>query len=181
MKPCFLPPHPPKATHPATLSMVQQKIKHDLFYGHVLAVGSFTSSPFRSGIPFIPLRFILYTILHYIPPTFISPTSAPHSKSNSFSAFRKAITQAFRVMAFAYPSPHWLLCFVKLQKPPTLLSKLLMPLQATNPVCSIPFSHCICSCPTARLKAVCFIFSCEVFTPADPRKTSPFQLKFNSD
>jgi hypothetical protein len=75
-----------------------------LFYGHVLAVGSFTSSPFRSGVPFIPLRFILYTILHYIPPTFISPTSAPHSKSNSFSAFRKAITQAFRVMAFAYPS-----------------------------------------------------------------------------
>ncbi len=102
MKPCFLPPHPPRATHPATLSMVQQKIKHDLFYGHVLAVGSFTSSPFRSGVPFFPLRFILYTILHYIPPTFISPTSAPHSKSNSLSAFRKAITQAFRVMAFAY-------------------------------------------------------------------------------
>ena len=110
----------------------------------MLAVGSFTSSPFRSGVPFFPLRFILYTILHYIPPTFISPTSAPHSKSNSFSAFRKAITQAFRVMAFAYPSPRWLLCFDKLQKPPTLLSKMLMPLQATNPVCSIPFSHCIC-------------------------------------
>jgi len=144
MKPCFLPPHPPRATHPSTLLMVQQKIKHALFNGHVLAVGSFTSSPFRSGVPFIPLRFILYTILHYIPPTFISPTSAPHSKSNSFSAFRKAITQAFRVMAFAYPSTRWLLCFDKLQKPPTLLSKLLMPLQATNPVCSIPFSHCIC-------------------------------------
>jgi hypothetical protein len=91
-----------------------------LFYGHVLAVGSFTSSPFRSGVSFFPLRFILYTILHYIPPTFISPTSAPHSKSNSFSAFRKAITQAFRVMAFAYPSLQWLLCFEKLQKPPTL-------------------------------------------------------------
>jgi hypothetical protein len=116
-----------------------------LFYGHVLAVGSFTSSPFRSGVTFIPLRFILYTILHYIPPTFISPTSAPHSKSNSFSAFRKANTQALRVMAFAYPSLQWLLFFEKLQKPPTLLSKLLMPLQATNPVCSIPFSHCICS------------------------------------
>ena len=112
---------------------------------------------------------------------FISPTSAPHSKSNSFSAFRKAITQAFRVMAFAYPSLQWLLFFDKLQKPPTLLSKLLMPLQATNPVCSITFSHCICSWPTARLKAVCFIFSCEVFTPADPRKTFRFQLKFNSD
>ncbi len=145
MKPCFLPPHPPRATHPSTLSMVQQKIKHDLFNGHVLAVGSFTSSPLRSGVPFIPLRFILYTILHCIPPTFISPTSAPHSKSNSFSAFRKAITQAFRVMAFAYPTLQWLLVFDKLQKPPTLLSKLLMPLQATNPVCSIPFSHCICS------------------------------------
>ena len=82
----------------------------------MLAVGSFTSSPFRSGVPFIPLRFILYTILHYIPPTFISPTSAPHSKSNSFSAFRKAITQAFRVMAFAYPSLQWLLFFLKVTK-----------------------------------------------------------------
>ena len=102
MKPCFLPPHPPRATHPSTLSMVQQKIKHDLFYGHVLAVGSFTSSPFRSGVPFIPLRFILYTILHYIPPTFISPTSAPHSKSNPFFTFHKAYSQAFRVMAYRY-------------------------------------------------------------------------------
>ena len=108
-----------------------EKIKHDLFYGHVLAVSSFSSSPFRSGVPFIPLRFILYTILHFIPPTFISLTSAPHSKSNSLSAFRKAITQAFRVMAFAYPLLQWLLFFEKLQKPPTLLSKLLMPLQAT--------------------------------------------------
>ncbi|MBS1749739.1 MAG: hypothetical protein JST63_07535 [Bacteroidetes bacterium] len=125
--------------------MVQQKIKHDFLNGNVLAVGSFTSSPFRSGVPFFPLRFILYTILHYIPPTFISPTSAPHSKSNSFSAFRKAITKAFRVMAFAYPTLQWLLFLEKLQKPPTLLSKLLMSLQATNPICSIPFSHCICS------------------------------------
>jgi hypothetical protein len=152
-----------------------------LFYGHVLAVGSFTSSPFRSGVPFIPLRFILYTILHYISATFISPTSAPHSKSNSLSAFRKANTPAFRVMAFAYPSLQWLLFFEKLQKPPTLLSKLLMPLQATNQVCSISFSHCICSLPTALFKAVCFIFSCVAFTPADPRKTFRFQLKFNSD
>ncbi|MEN9548954.1 MAG: hypothetical protein RIR12_1545 [Bacteroidota bacterium] len=147
-----------------------------MFYGYVLAVGSFTSSPFRSGVAFIPPRFILYTILHYIPPTFISPTSAPHSKSNSFSAFRKAITQAFRFMAFAYPSLQWLLFFEKLQKPPMLLSKLLMPLQATNLICSIPFSHCICSLPTARLKAVCFIFSCEVFTPSDPRNTSPINV-----
>ena len=124
----------------------------------MLAVGSFTSSPFRSGVSFIPLLFILFTILHCISPPFISPTSAPHSKSNSLSSFRKANTQAFRVMAFAYPSLQWLLIFEKLQKPPTLLSKLLMPLQATNPVCSIPFSHCLCSLPTARLKAVCLIF-----------------------
>jgi hypothetical protein len=143
-----------------------------LIYGHVLAVGSFTSSPFRSGVSFIPLRFILFTILHCISPPFISPTSAPHSKSNSLSSFRKANTQAFRVMAFAYPSLQWLLIFEKLQKPPPLLSKLLMPLQAANPVCSIPFSHCLCSLPTPRLKAVCFIFSCEVFTPADPRSSS---------
>ena len=146
MKPCFCQRTPPEdPRHPATLSAVQLKIKHDLFYGHVLAVGSFTSSPFRSGVSFIPLRFILFTILHCISPPFISPTSAPHSKSNSLSSFRKANTQAFRVMAFAYPSLQWLLIFEKLQKPPTLLSKLLMPLQATNPVCSIPFSHCLCS------------------------------------
>jgi hypothetical protein len=124
---------------------VQQKIKHVLFYCHVLAVSSFTASPFRSGVSFISLCFILYTILHFISPSFISLTSAPHSKSNSLSSFRKANTQAFRVMAFALPLLQWLLCLSNLQKPPTLQSKLLMPLQATLAVCSIPFSHCICS------------------------------------
>ena len=93
------PPEDP--LHPATLSAVQKKIKHDLFYGHVLAVSSFSSPPFRSGVPFIPLLFIHYTILHFISSLFISLTSAPHGKSNSFSPFRKATALAFRVMAFA--------------------------------------------------------------------------------
>ncbi len=134
-----------KPPHPATLSAVQKKMKHDLFYCHVLAVSSFTASPFRSGVSFISLCFILYTILHFISPSFISLTSAPHSKSNSITSFRKSITQAFRVMAFALPLLQWLLCLDNLQKPPTLQSKLLMPLQATLAVCSIPFSHCLCS------------------------------------
>lgn len=163
------PPEDPR--HPATLSAVQKKIKHDWFYCHVLAVSSFTASPFRSGVSFIPLRFILYTILHYISPSFISLTSAPHSKSNSITSFRKSITQAFRVMAFALPLLQWLLCLYNLQKPPTLQSKMLMPLQATLAVCSIPFSHCICSLPTARLKAVCFIFSAKCLPqPTHERK-----------
>jgi hypothetical protein len=92
---------PEEPLHPATLSAVQKKIKHDLFYGHVLAVSSFSSPPFRSGVPFIPLLFIHYTILHFISSPFISLTSAPHGKSNSFSTFRKANALAFRVMAFA--------------------------------------------------------------------------------
>lgn len=50
----------------------------------MLAVGSFTASPFRSGVSFIPFHCIHCTILHSIPSPFISPTSAPHSKSGSF-------------------------------------------------------------------------------------------------
>ncbi len=126
---------------------------------------------------FFPLHSIP---LHYFV-AFISLTSAPHSKSNSFFTFHKANTQAFRVMAFAYPTPHGFLCWNNLQKTATAQCKLLMPLQASNRICSIPFSHCICSWPTARLKAVCFIFFCEVFTPSIPRKTVQFQLKFYCD
>lgn len=51
----------------------------------MLAVGSFTSSAFRSAVSFIPLRYILCTMLHSISPQFISPTSAPHSISGSFN------------------------------------------------------------------------------------------------
>ncbi len=47
-------------------------------------------------------------------------------------------------MAFALPLLQWLLCLVNLQKPPMLLSKLLMPLQAANPFCFTPLPHCIC-------------------------------------
>ena len=73
--------------------MEREKIvrKHVLFNGHVLAVGSFTSSPFRSGVPFIPLRFILYTILHYIPPTFISPRTKPSAALKSSGRQRPAM------------------------------------------------------------------------------------------
>jgi hypothetical protein len=91
-----------RTLHPATLSAVQKKIKLIVFYGHVLAVSSFSSPPFRSGVSFIPLLFIHYTtLLHFVYVHFT--TSAPHGKSNSFSAFRKATALAFRVMAFAYP------------------------------------------------------------------------------
>ena len=112
----------------------------------ILYTHSFRYFPFHS----IPLHYFV---------SFISLTSAPHSKSNSFSTFHKVFFIAFRVMAFALPRLQWLLSFYKLQKPPTLLSKLLMPLQAATAVCFIPFSHCICSKPAALWKAVCFIFS----------------------
>ena len=129
----------------------------------MLAVGSFTTSPFRSGVSFLSLYSIHFTILHFISPTFISPTSAPHSKSNSLSAFHKSNAIAFRVLASRFPTLNIL-----------AHSGLLKPLQAPKAICFIPFSHCICFYPTLKEISVCFIFSCEAFTPSNTQNTLSF-------
>ena len=85
---------PVEPLHPATLSAVQKKIKHDLFYGHVLAVSSFSSPPFRSGVPFITLLFIHYTIL----------TSF---RLRSFHSPQHRTAKAIPSLRFA-KHPHWL-------------------------------------------------------------------------
>ena len=84
-----------RTTHPATLSMVQKKNKAWVLLWQcacgrfILYTHSFRYFPFHS----IPLRYFV---------SFISPTSAPHSKSNPFFTFHKAYSQAFRVMAYRY-------------------------------------------------------------------------------
>jgi hypothetical protein len=58
--------------------MVLKKNKAFVYYGNVLAVGSFTTLIRSASLRFSPFP------LHYFA-SFISPTSAPHSKSGSFS------------------------------------------------------------------------------------------------
>lgn len=112
---CHTPLHPFNGAekNKAWVSLLPCACGQFIHYTH-----SFRYFPFHS----IPLHYFV---------SFISLTSAPHSKSNSFFTFHKAITQAFRVMAFAYPSLHGFLCWNNLQKTATAQSKLLMPLQAT--------------------------------------------------
>ena len=82
LKPFFSHRTPQEPLHPTTLSMVLKKIKHD----DVLlpcACGRFIhfSHPFL--IHYATLRFA--SLLRHYFVQFISPTSAPHSKSGSFS------------------------------------------------------------------------------------------------
>lgn len=86
-KPFLLPAHPTlrkTPPHPATLSMVQKKIKHKSI-----------CLPCACGRFILFIHLFRYIPFHCIPLhpfiAFISPTSAPHSKSNSFPSFRKPV------------------------------------------------------------------------------------------
>ena len=83
LKPCFLAnaTHPEFHHSPPPFQRCSKKIKHNLFYCLVLAVGSFTtlirSATFRCT-PFL---------LHYFA-SFISPTSAPHAREAPYFIHR---------------------------------------------------------------------------------------------
>ena len=162
-----LPPHPRLPPHPPPFQWCK-KNKTWFVYCHVLAVSSFTSSPFRSGVSVHSAYTSFSTILHYIPPTFISPTSAPHTaKSNSSLHFAKP-PQAFRVMAFLSNATRWLL-FLKSYKAANALSKLLMP--PKPPTWFAPFRSVIAFALDHRtIETVCFIFSCGSVYPSLPTK-----------
>jgi hypothetical protein len=137
----------------------------------VLAVGSFTSPPFRSGVSFIPFHCIHYTILHSISSPFISPTSAPHSKSGSFIPLH--LSTQFHSASRAFPNPQG-----------SGVNKSYHCHQLTKAQsCSIPpkhtrsatFNRHLCFNPPHNEHRYALFFLRHI-APADPRKNIPFKL-----
>ena len=116
-----------------------------LFYGNVLAVGSFTASPFRSGVSFIPLCSIPSTILHCISLTFISPTSAPRTRVAP-SLISGKQSQCFVALSVPLCLPAVLSCFANF----TTLSFPQRPQDSFTPPPAIPFIHSIATLAFAR-------------------------------
>ncbi len=146
MKPCFChrtPPQNPTPLHPFN-GAVKNKAS---FVSWPCACGRFIhfiSIPFRRSVHSASLHSSTLSFTTFRLRSFHQPQHRT-AKTNSFSTFRKAIyTQAFRCHGFAYPSLRWLLCFAKVTKAANASKQTAHATQATNPVCSIPFSHCIC-------------------------------------
>lgn len=139
-----------------------------LFYCHVLAVGSFStlihSATFRCT-PF-PLHFFA---------SFISPTSAPHSKSGSFSPCCNPQPDGFPCLGICKTQRTFAFVYTKFTKAP---SHFLQIAQATpsqpSHIAAVRSIATFAFCrPTLNL--VCFIFFSEVLAPS----TAPIPISIS--
>ena len=156
-KPFLLPAHPTRRrtpSHPATLSMVQKKIKHE-FILRLCACGQFilyVSITFSRFIHSASLHSLHYPSLHFVSVHFTHLSTAQQKQFPPF--ITQTCTQAFRVMASRLPTHK---SFTH--------SGLLMPLQACQIICSIAFSHCICFYPHHKDSCMLYFFLRHI-TPA---------------
>ncbi len=135
----------------------------NLFYCHVLAVGSFTTL-IRSAT----FRCTSFS-LHYFA-SFISPTSAPHNKSGSFSPCCNLRHIGFPCLGFCKSNRTFAFVVIKFTKAPNLFlqNAQATPSQPTHiaavrSIATFAFSH-----RTGIL--VCFIFFCDLFTPSNAQQ-----------
>ena len=130
----------------------------------MLAVGSFTTLNRSAALRYTPFP------LHYFV-SFISPTSAPHSKSGSFTTCCNFQPNGFSCLGICKTQRSFAFVLMKFTKAP---KHYLQNAQATTS--RQPFIAAIRSIPTFAFSRptnilVCFIFFSEVFAPSNAPNT----------